>query len=201
MWEVLLKQPVSRILKVWFKCQCFQFRAGSDLFRIHVEFLPPHGDLFVSLCGFAATIKTETPITSQLRVRCCQLAFVQLVCGFIQVYLILCQQWIEEMTSFKDLLQTQMCLPQFNPSCSHLGKQIPFKLQLFSKTHFACAPQGNFHLWALTLGLLCTTNSPNPSAAAPETHTHQHTHKYTALKTQPHSTSSTNHMKDWTQTV
>lgn len=29
----------------------------SDLFRVHVELFPPHGDLFVSLCGFAGNEK------------------------------------------------------------------------------------------------------------------------------------------------
>lgn len=34
-----------------------QFRAELDLFRVHVELLPPHGDLFVSLRGFTAKKK------------------------------------------------------------------------------------------------------------------------------------------------
>lgn len=28
--------------------------SAPDLFRVHVELLPPHGNLFVSLCGFTA---------------------------------------------------------------------------------------------------------------------------------------------------
>ena len=31
-----------------------------DLFGVHVEFLSSHGDLFVSLCRFAAIKKTDT---------------------------------------------------------------------------------------------------------------------------------------------
>lgn len=34
-----------------------QFSAHTDLFRVHVELLPPHGNLFVSLGGFAAAGK------------------------------------------------------------------------------------------------------------------------------------------------
>lgn len=36
-----------------------QFRAELDLFRVHVELLPPHGDLFVSLRGFTEKKKRK----------------------------------------------------------------------------------------------------------------------------------------------
>lgn len=41
-----------------------QFRAELDLFRVHVELLPPHGDLFVSLRGFTAKKKKKRKETS-----------------------------------------------------------------------------------------------------------------------------------------
>lgn len=42
-----------------------QFSAWPDLFRVHVELLPPHGNLFVSLRGFAALKENIHQVTAQ----------------------------------------------------------------------------------------------------------------------------------------